>query len=132
MNFTSQHLLDLLLTSRLKDVLSLVIFHLYFSLISGFIKILFNGILYCSYFINSSFKRKSVQMLIRVSIRVCKIRYFSFTFKLNKKNKVLLKKYNSRGVLQQMFCSWKEAQSLYGAWEYSKKGGLDKTWVMKK
>ena len=43
------------------------------------------------YFIDSLFKRKSVLKLMQVSIKVFKITYFSFSFKLKEKKKVPLK-----------------------------------------
>ena len=42
-------------------------------------------------FIDSLFKRKSVLKLMQVSIKVFKITYFSFSFKLKEKKKVPLK-----------------------------------------
>ena len=44
-----------------------------------------------SYFINSLFKSKSVQKLTQVSIKISKISYFCFTFKLKLKKKAPLK-----------------------------------------
>ena len=46
-----------------------------------------------SYFINRLFKRISVLKLTQVSIKISKIDYFSFTFKINEKKKVLLKNF---------------------------------------
>ena len=43
-------------------------------------------------FINSLFKRKSVHKLAQVSIKISKISYFSFSFKVNRKEKSAIKK----------------------------------------
>ena len=52
------------------------------------------------YLINSLFKRKNVQKLTQVSIKISKISYFSFSFKLNEKKKVALKNVVWKGKLQ--------------------------------
>ena len=46
------------------------------------------------YFINSLFKRKSEYKLTQVSIEISKTSYFYFSFKLNEKKKVPLRKYD--------------------------------------
>ena len=57
------------------------------------------------YFTNSLFKRKSIQKLTQVSIKILKTGYFYFTFKLNEKKKVPFKKYGmERGGLQENLC----------------------------
>ena len=43
------------------------------------------------YFINTLFKGRKAQKLRQASIKIFKTSYFYFTFKLNEKNKVLLK-----------------------------------------
>ena len=50
-----------------------------------------------SYFIYSLFKRKGLQKLTQVSIIISKMSYFSFTFTLNGKKKVLFKSMIWRG-----------------------------------
>ena len=52
------------------------------------------------YFINNLFKFKSVYELTQVSIKISKISYFSFSFKLNEKKKVALKNVVWKGKLQ--------------------------------
>ena len=97
-NFTSRLLFDLLLSYRLKDV-SLALFDLRFQLIS-FYQTFFVMVFY---FIKSLSKSKSVQKLIKESIKMSKVSYFSVSFKLNKKNKVPLKYMICRGEVTRNF-----------------------------
>ena len=55
------------------------------------------------YFINSLFKRKIVYKLAQMGIKISKNSYFSFSFKLNGKNKALLKKYGLDRVVTRKF-----------------------------
>ena len=69
-----------------------LIFLAYFVLLKVFLVVI--------YFINNLFKFKSVYELTQVSIKISKISYFSFSFKLNEKKKVALKNVVWKGKLQ--------------------------------
>ena len=74
-NFTLLLLFDLLFTGR-RNVIS---------------RKVFNSI--SLYYIDSLFKRKVVWKLIQMRNKISRISYFCFSFKLNEKKTVLLKKY---------------------------------------
>ena len=72
------------------------------------------------YFINSLFKRKIVWKSTQVRIKIIKICYFSFTFKLNEKKKVPLKKTWLIERVIRTFCCW-EGWCLTRGWKLFKK-----------
>ena len=74
------------------------------------------------YFINSLFKRKSVEKLTQVNIKVSKISYYSFNFKLNEKKKVPLKTWVGEGKLNENFC-WRGLMFNRKVGNISKNGG---------
>ena len=87
MNLTLRFLFYLLVMCTRKDVVSLAIFTHGFSL---FRLIKFKSVLF---YINSLFKRKRVLKLTQEIIKIPKVSYFSFSFKLNEKKKMPFKKY---------------------------------------
>ena len=83
-NFTLLLLFDLLFTGR-RNVIS---------------RKVFNSI--SLYYIDSLFKRKVVWKLIQMRNKISRISYFCFSFKLNEKKTVLLKKYGLEIGLQKI------------------------------
>ena len=83
-NFTLLLLFDLLFTGR-RNVIS---------------RKVFNSI--SLYYIDSLFKRKVVWKLIQMRNKISRISYFCFSFKLNEKKRVLLKKYGLEIGLQKI------------------------------
>ena len=84
------------------------------------------------YFINTLFKGRKAQKLRQASIKIFKISYFSFTFKLNEKNKVLLKIWFGDGRYKKIVLG--EWGLMFYKWvgNVFKKGELDKKGVDKK
>ena len=93
---------------------------LFFTCVFSFF-ILLKAFLIVLHFINSLFKRKSVQTLKQMSITRTKISYFSFSFKLNEKKKVLLKNMVWTGGLQETFC-WRGLMFNRGLEIFQKRG----------
>ena len=86
LNFTLRLLFELLFTCRLKCYITC-----YFSLI-----------FLC--YIDSLFKGKIVQKLTQMRIKISRISYFSFSFKLNEKKESVVKKYGLERGLQENVC----------------------------
>ena len=58
------------------------------------------------YLINSLFKRKSIYKLTKESIKIFKVSYFSFSFKLNEKKRVSLKIWFGDEGYKKLFAEW--------------------------
>ena len=72
----------------------------YFSLMFLVYFVLLKGILIVFYYFDSLF---SFKKLTQMRIKISRISYFSFSFKLNNKKKVSLKMLALRGVYKKMF-----------------------------
>ena len=72
----------------------------YFSLMFLVYFVLLKGILIVFYYFGSLF---SFKKLTQMRIKISRISYFSFSFKLNNKKKVSLKMLALRGVYKKMF-----------------------------